>query len=252
MFSMEQKFDTSFIPKQSLQTDIAGGQRSYVRRRSVMGPGYFLTLFIFIMTCLVAGGLFFYTRIVINDIESNNAELERMNREFDSVLIEDFIRKDARLRHARSLLERHIAASSMFQVLESITLRTIAYEKLHYRLIDQAGNIEVNFTGVTRGRFEPVALQMDQFRDNPYFRSPTVTSLELGEQLTRFTGFVRVDRSLISYARALADNSVPTPPVVTTPAPTPVVPEAEEGLERVQADITLPEAPDSVIGGIQE
>ena len=251
---MEQKFDTSFIPKQSLQTDIAGGSKSYVRRRSVMGPGYFLTLFIFIMTCLVAGGLFFYTRIVINEIESNYAELNRMNSEFDAALIEDFLRKDARLRHARSILQRHVAVSSMFEVLEDITLRNVAYEKLHYRLIDQAGNIEVNFTGVTRGRFEPVALQMDQFLDNPYFRAPTVTSLELGEQFTRFTGFVRVDSGLISYARALAGGLTPAAPVAPAPAPTPTPAEpVEEGdLERVQADITLPEAPDSVVGGIQE
>lgn len=250
---MEQKFDTSFIPKQSLQTDIAGGQRSYVRRRSVMGPGYFLTLFIFITTCLVSGGLFFYTRIVINEIESNYAELERMNTEFDAELIEDFIRKDARLRHAQSLLQGHIAPSNIFQVLETITLRNIAYENLNYRLIDRAGNIEVNFTGVTRGRFEPVALQMDQFRDNPFFRAPTVTSLELGEQFTRFTGFVRVDSDLISYARALAEGIAPAAPVAPAPAPTPPAePETDDELERVQADISLPEAPDSVIGGIQE
>jgi hypothetical protein len=250
---MEQKFDTSFIPKQSLQTDIAGGSKSYVRRRSVMGPGYFLTLFIFIITCLVAGGLFFYTRIVVKDIEWNYDELNRLNSTFDAPLVEEFIRKDARLRHARSILRGHIATSNIFQVLEEITLRNIAYEKLHYRLIDQARNVEVSFTGVTRGRFEPVALQMDQFRDNPYFMSPTVTSLELGEQLTRFTGFVRVDNNLISYARSLVNDPTPTPPAVTTPVITPPpAQEQSEDMERVQGDITLPEAPDSVVGGIQE
>ncbi len=252
---MEQKFDTSFIPKQSLQTDITGGQKSYVRRRSVMGPGYFLTLFIFIVTCLIAGGLFFYTRIVVNDITFNNDRLTTLNSEFDANLIETFIRRDARMRHARALLEGHIATSNMFRVIEAITLQNVAYETLHYRVVDQAGNSEVSFTGITRGRFEPIALQMDQFRDSQYFNSPTVTSVELGEQLTRFTGFVRASADLVSYPRVLRTDPTPPAPAVT-PAPVapepPQEPEEEEDIERVQADITLPQAQDSVIGGIQD
>jgi len=208
---MEQQFNTSFIPKQALQADVtAGGPRSYVKRRGVMGPGYFLSLLVFIIALLVAIGLFVYTKVMVAAIDEQVLQLEEQQHRFQTDSIDELIRADARLAHARTLLQNHIAVSQLFQELEANTLRDVALEQFQYQGADPA-NVMITLSAVARG-FVPVAQQLDQYRAHNKIRNSALVEIQRSDaQLNDFTLTASIDPQMVRYdaSRTAVESTQP-------------------------------------------
>lgn len=178
---MEQKFNTSFIPKQSLQadTDASASKDRYVSRRTVNGPGFYLTLFILLMSIVVSFGIFGFTIVVEKGIDERIKNLEDTKALFSEANIEMLLRAESHINNAKSTLMGHIAVSGLFEELEDVTLKRVQYMEFLYAGLPGAMS---NFTvsGFSEN-FQDMALQTTQYRVSEFLDDPIVRELERTE-----------------------------------------------------------------------
>ncbi len=222
---MEPKFNTSFIPKKSLQQDVSGTTPGrFVNRRTTHGPGYYGTLLLLVVAIIASGVVFAYTKVVETDATSKLADIDRLRAAFKEEDIAALERMDARLRYGKQLVHDHVAVSELLDLLETLTLKKVRYTQLAYtaRAIDTNNNVRTNskmpsagsmtLTGVTND-LPSVALQTDQYRSSDSLTEPAVTTITLGQADARNTDIgpdqlafivqMNVDPSLVSYSEAL-------------------------------------------------
>lgn len=204
---MEPKFNTSFIPKKSLQ-DVGGNTSGrYVGRRDVYGPGFFLSLLLFIVAVVSTIGLFAYSKITEKSIEEKVTLLEGKKAVFNSEDIVALIRTDTQIESAHKLVREHVALSELFNHLEKITLKRVQYTGLQYAgfpnetgLVTLAGNAK---------NFQDVALQTEQYRIDDNLQNPIVRELERTETGdVDFSIDVLTSIGLLSFASMLERGSV--------------------------------------------
>jgi hypothetical protein len=218
---MEPKFSTSFIPKKSLQADVSGTvPGKYVNRRTVHGPGYFLSFLIFIIAVVCSVGIFGYTKVVEGRIQEKLLELDRARAAYKPETIDELLRVDARLRNAQSLIAGHIALTPLLTTLENLTLTNIKYTVL---MFERGGEGDaglpptVQLTGVA-DTMPPVALLIDEYRKNPLLIDPKITALSLDaiENIVTFGVSAVLDPTIFSFTQAIKGGVV-----IPTPTPTP-------------------------------
>lgn len=210
---MEPKVQTSFIPKKSLAESAAP------RRRGV-SIFMLLGVAVFLITVLLAGGVFLYERFLKGSIENKDASLQKARAAFEPALIEDLKRMSARMSLARDVLNNHLAPSAIFTLLEEATLRSVRFRTFTYTLV--GGKASIAMHGEARS-FGDVAIQSDTFANTRRLRDSIFSNLNLdssGNITFNFTG--TTDPSLILYRnQALASAPPPAPAPIPTPAPSP-------------------------------
>jgi hypothetical protein len=235
---MEPKYNTSFIPKKFLGGNVGGsaGGTQFVQRRHVMGPGYYLSVLIFVIALIVSGGVFAYVKITQQNIEKLQTALELSTQSINVNEVESYIRLNKRLTNANTIVNKHVAVSEVFALLEERTLRDIRYGALDYTMEGDGSAISMTVSGEAPD-FQQVALQAKQFQSAELLKTPTVTNLAYGNDgekgLVEFTIQVGIDPRLVSFGSALQRTSrnqprtqasptpTPTPTPEPTPAPTP-------------------------------
>ncbi len=203
---MEPKFNTSFIPKKSLQADVTGSKSSkYVGRRTVHGPGFYLMLLIFTITSIVSIGIFGYTKIVIRDIEGKINKMEEQKAAFDIDSVNMLTQFDLRVRSAKKLLMSHIAVSELFELLENITLKKVQYTELSYSgMPNETPSITISGDS---NNFQNVALQTAEYRKNQSLLEPVVNSLEKKDTgYIHFSVDMTADERLTSFSSSLENK----------------------------------------------
>lgn len=229
---MEPKFNTTFIPKKSLQADVSGVSGSggkFVGRREVRGPGFYLMLMIFIVSVIASLGIFGYIKIVENSIQEKIKKLSDQKNEFDEETVALLIRADSHISNAKKVLNGHMAVSGLFGLLEQITLKRVQYTELEYEALPNE-NALMTISGTAKN-FQDVALQVEQFRLSDTLDMPIVKKLERKENNTiTFSVEVSALSSLVSFTSAIQNNRInATPaPVAVEPVDVPVAEEVTE------------------------
>ncbi len=209
---MEPKFNTSFIPKKSLKADVVGGyagENSYVKRRTVRGPGFFLVLLIFIATVSASIGMFVLIKSVESNIQTKTKTLNSQKDLFNKDDIDMLVETQTHLNSAEKILENHVAVTQLFDLLEDITLKNVQYTELEYE--DKEGKNIVTITGVANG-FREVALQTSEYRTksklNNGLRNPILKEIERNheDKSVNFTVEVLVDKILVSFSDAIKNG----------------------------------------------
>lgn len=190
----EQQFRTSFIPKKPAAP--------ITRRR---GPSVSIFMLIGVLAFLTASalavGVFFYREYIQSNIVAKAEALEKAREAFDEPLIRELQRLDARIDSANDILDRHIALSAFFDVLEATTLKTVQFRTFSFRRSD--GGLSITMEGVARS-FSSVALQSDLFGANRSLQGPLFSNLNIdAEGNATFSFQATLDPSLVSY-RAFA------------------------------------------------
>ncbi|KKS28535.1 MAG: hypothetical protein UV60_C0027G0007 [Parcubacteria group bacterium GW2011_GWA2_43_11] len=237
---MEPKFNTSFIPKKSLQADVSGAataKNRFVRRRDVHGPGYYLMFMVFLTSVVVSLGVFGYTKIVESNIQEKIARLERQKEAFDEETVAMLARADTHITNAKKILKEHIAVSELFTLLETITLIRVQYTEFEYTGEPNQTAL-ATISGLSKN-FQDVALQTEQYRLHPSLHKPVVRELErLEDNAVSFSIDVTADTGLISFSSALKNMSQQ----VVVPTPTPAV----ESTTTLEVDASLSSAPSTI------
>lgn len=117
---------TSFVP----QSDVNRREQGSVFVNVFGFIGYGL----FVLTFLLAAGVFGYGRILNSTLASKNTELDKIESSIDPATVEGFVRLRDRLNSASSLLDNHIALSGFFSALETILPTPIRFTSLDLSL----------------------------------------------------------------------------------------------------------------------
>jgi len=190
----------TFIPKKpSVSID--------PERKSV---GFFslIALIIFIGTLVGAGGVFFYKYTLEKDIVSLKNELEEQKAKFDPNFIKVMVKFNARIEVAKSILNKHVAVSSVFENLQRETLQSVQFQSFTFNGTSLAGKntVKVNLKGIAAG-YESLAAQSEVMNKSRYVKNPVFSSFNLNEQgRVNFVLDANLDAVLIDYRKRLSGD----------------------------------------------
>ncbi len=145
---------TSFIPKKSLTPAPTGISRE--------GMSLFMigALLFFVLAVASSVGVFLYQNILKSQIESRMADLERTKGAFEPSVIQELRRLDKRIEVAKILLDRHIAASTLFDTLQRSTVQSLRFEAMTLSSANEKGDLSVLIKGQAKS-YASVAYQSD-------------------------------------------------------------------------------------------
>lgn len=169
---MEQNFQTSFIPKKPIVES-----ETTTRTPPRMGLFTIISIFLFIISAVVAGGFYLYEKKLAQDILKLDQDQTKSNERFEESKKNELALFDKRLQVANSLLNKHIAVSPIFETLSKVTLKSIRYTKFSYENdVEKNGLIKIKLSGVTK-LYMDIALQADVFNSEKNFIDPVFLNM---------------------------------------------------------------------------
>jgi len=144
-----------------------------------------LSLILFIASAVLAVGVFLYVQYMQASSASKLEQLNRAKAAFEPALIAELTRLDDRMRAADEVLGKHVAPSSLFHLLEQLTLQTVAFSTL-----DLAAQNSTEITLTMQGAAQSmnsIALQADLLSKSGVITNPIFSNIN------RVLGGVRFD-----------------------------------------------------------
>lgn len=195
---MESKIKSSFIPQD------AGKQ---ARPKPSIGDGSDLLMLgaiILLMASLtLAGGVFLYSKYLGNSIAVKQSSIDRARAAIEPALIEELSRLDIRMRSSDALLGRHVSMSTVFSLLEQITLQSIELTELG---IISSGSeaVKIVLKGAAKS-VNSIALQSDLYGKSGIITSPIFSDINRKSNgLTQFRVDALLNLNAIRYRNLIA------------------------------------------------
>ncbi|MEK7177032.1 MAG: hypothetical protein AAB719_01950 [Patescibacteria group bacterium] len=194
---MEPKFQSSFIPKgpigPSANTQVA---REGGKSRSILS---YVSMIVFVLSVLLAGGVFGYKYYLKYSIENMGTALEEARANLEPETISELTRLNSRLVSTRDLVLTHRAITPLFEFIEMSTPKTVRFNTFSFTATD--AGVELSMGGEARG-YSALALAADIFNKSEAFKNPVFSNLSLnlkGDVVFSFKA--TVDPSLVLYSR---------------------------------------------------
>lgn len=202
---METKFQTSFIPKTTLEPVASGGKKP-------LGLFAFLSTIIFFISAVVAAGAFGVDKYMESKKASMKEDLERNIKAFEPQTIDQYVRLNNRINAAKELLGKHVAISYIFDFLEEQTLQSVGFTDFKYN-VGADGGAALSLNGSARS-YNAVAYQSIILGKERALKNPIFSNLDLdnaGNVVFNFTtdvdpGFIAYTRKASQAARASLDE----------------------------------------------
>ena len=209
---MDQNFQTSFIPKKPMIEERVVSSRP-------IGLLTIGSIFVFFTVVVATGGLYFYNGVLAKNITDMQSNLKLAQNSFEPSKIVQLQSLDRRLNASNDILSKHIAISPIFNELQSITIKTVSYNKFSYSYDGAAGSkIAVQMSGIAIG-YTSVALEENLFSQDKNLIDPVFSNLSLDDKgNVTFDLNFSVDPNFINYEKVL--QTTPTAATVTTPTTT--------------------------------
>ncbi|HVU06662.1 MAG TPA: hypothetical protein VHE10_02645 [Candidatus Paceibacterota bacterium] len=205
---MDPQFRTSFIPKKPI---VAAPTRS----SSSIGLFSLLATVLFIVTVAVSGGIFFYQKLLNQQIDTDKASLDRARGAFEPDIINQIIRLDSRIETGKKLLASHLAVTPFFDFLGGVTLKSVRFKDFNFSYISP-DKIVVLMKGQATS-YAAVALESDLLNAQKKLSSTIISDLALDPQGTvSFSVSTVLDPSLVSFSSIASAQPVQTAPADAT------------------------------------
>lgn len=159
---MENTPRSSFIPKQA-----SGAKVNVKRRKNRVNLFSLLATVILVGTVVLASGTFFYKDYITSRLEQQKNALAAERDRFNESDIASVRELDRRIKAAEYRLDRHLAASRIFDALELNTKRSVQFQSFALER-RPSGDLTLLMNGVTR-EFKTVALQAEQLAGDDIF-----------------------------------------------------------------------------------
>ncbi len=221
---------TSFIPKKPL---VEGAPV----RRAHMGIMWFVALLLFVASIVAGGAAFAYQLSLQSAIKSESDSLARAQAAYDPSVINSIIRLDDRITQSKILLQKHLAPSSIFSMLESSTLQNVRFTNFSYS-INPDGTAALALSGEALD-FASVALQSDAFGQDRDLKDILFSDINIdpatGHIVFKMTGTVASSFLLYRNSASMAQGSAagaaaPSPaPAASVQAPAAAAPSSSAG-----------------------
>lgn len=194
---METKFQTSFIPKKPITTQVA------VRTSSPISVFFLVGVVLFIGALAGAGGIIVWQQQLDAKQESLKAEVEKQKKQFDSDFLGVLKQKTNKISSAKELLNNHLSVSDVFNMIGAITVENVRYK--NFKMIyDPKGNkpVDIAMSGEAKN-YETIAYQADVLADNKYLHNAYLASPQLqANGYVNFSLTGTVDPADIKYVNA--------------------------------------------------
>jgi len=197
---MESKIKSSFIPDKMPNTPKSTGTSSGA------GASLFLVLaiIVFAVTASMAAGVYLYQKLLTTDAVTKRETLQRERKLLEPSTIKMLVSLDDQLKAADDVLLRHIAPSVLFDILEKLTLKSIVFNKLEYK-IGKTGNIELALSGKALN-VNGVALQSEIFGKNRVIINPIFSNLNLVQDGVEFDVTASIDMAAMRYVSTIEET----------------------------------------------
>jgi len=165
---------TSFIPK----GQIVDSFQTENKKTGKIGLLLLISIIIFIVSLILAGGVFLLGQYKTKTIQNKIASLERAKGSFEPALIEQLSKLDTRINSAEKVLDNHVSVSLFLKLIEKLTLKTVRFNEFEFT--DKGnGSFFVTMRGEAKN-YSSVALQSDMFSGNKYIQEPIFSGFKLG------------------------------------------------------------------------
>lgn len=201
---MEQNFQTSFIPKKPIIEERTAAPRPV---------SFFnvIAIFIFFTMLVTSVGVYFYQNYLVGQITTMDTSLNSAKGRFEPAAIVQLQTLDKRLSAAKEVLAKHIAISPIFQLLQTVTMKTVRYTSFSYTFVtDKSNKINIKMSGGAVG-YRSIALQSDLFTKRKEIIDPIFSNLALDDKgNVLFDLDFSIDSSLIDY-KTMLQRSIDQP-----------------------------------------
>jgi len=214
---MESKFQTSFIPKKSL--DEEGG----VKIKTPINILFVSSVIIMLFAVGISSGVFFYQKQIEDSIASKKADLSNNQKILDDPAVQSIARVDSKLKIAVNLLNNHTAVSSLFTILQGSTLKNVRFTDFSFSYLSPT-KVTISMKGQATS-FEVVAKQTEAFatstltRDS--FKDSLFSDLNLDDKgNVNFSFLTSIDPKVVLYRNNFATSTVVKSVATSTPVNT--------------------------------
>ncbi|HLP86812.1 MAG TPA: hypothetical protein VK153_02985 [Candidatus Paceibacterota bacterium] len=210
---MENSFQTSFIPKKPVTS--AGPDKEPKSLFSI------ISIFLFIFSILLSGGLFLYKIYLTGQQETLSSTLLKTRESFEKDTIDELELFNKRTEATKTILSKHIVLSPLFSLLGEITIPSVQYTKFEHQTNEKGFYVEIE--GIARD-YRSIALQADMFNTQKgrYFKNVLFSNLmkDKSNNIT-FNLKFNVDPAILSYENSIkAEDAKPVEVPSTTTIPT--------------------------------
>jgi len=201
---LESKIKSSFIPDKMPAAPSRSSRRS---RPASEGANIFvvIAIIVFAVSMALAAGVFLYDKYVITSSEAKSEQLQRERKLLEPATVRELMRLDNRLSAASAILGEHIAPSTLFTILERLTLKSVYFKDLEFSL-DESDGITIRMQGNAR-TVNGVALQADIFAKSRVIINPIFSNLDIVDDGVDFEVTATIPKTSLQYAQVKAFNN---------------------------------------------
>ncbi len=205
---MDTKPQSSFIPKKPSESGA-------LSRSGGLFP--FLADMLFVVALLASVAVFAYDKYLSSEIAKMDVDLSAARTAIQPELINQLVRSDKRIISANTLVDSHVTISSLFELLQSITLQNLQFTSFSFGS-GEGGSLSITMKGEAR-TYATVALQAKIFNDNENFINPQFSNLDLNDKGDVVFAFKsQINPKIISYVEKLrAGAPIPAQAPVALP-----------------------------------
>jgi hypothetical protein len=156
-----------------------------------------LGLILFIASGVLAVGVFLYVQFLNTTAASKLDQLNRAKAAFEPALIAELTRLDDRMRAADEVLSIHVAPSALFNVLQQLTLQTVAFSSLDFSA-QNSSDMTLAMQGIAQS-VNSIALEADLLSKSGVITSPIFSNMNRTPQGVRFDFTSGINPSGLRY-----------------------------------------------------
>ncbi|OHA94108.1 MAG: hypothetical protein A3E02_01215 [Candidatus Zambryskibacteria bacterium RIFCSPHIGHO2_12_FULL_38_34] len=188
---MAPNFQSSFIPKNPTT------ERVFQKKKT--GMVGVLVVSLFVISIIASIGLFIYSGIVKNDIQSLGSQIIEAEKNADKESINQMSQFSNKLSAVKIIVNRHRVISNFLNAFASSVVNTVQFTSFNYGNLT-GSELAVNLKGKATG-YSSIALQEDVFSHNKNFKSMTFSNLTLAEGgMVSFDLEILVDPQIATYS----------------------------------------------------
>lgn len=190
---------TSFVPHTS-----AAAERRY--KVDFIGVFGFISYAIFVVSLVLAVGVFLYGQVLSGQLDTRNQELKAERDKIDEKIAQNFVRLDDRLTEGKVLLDNHIALSNLFKKLNVILPLNVRFSSL--QITDNTGSqVALTGSGVAK-TFNALAYASAKFAEDVSIKNAIFSRITVNkDNSVSFALSATVDRELVLFSGEVVDDA---------------------------------------------
>lgn len=161
---------TTFIPKTPASTTTAAPPKT-------VNIFVLITSLVFIFSLIAAGGAYFYRAVLTRNIEELSRSVTRAEEIVSPALVGRLNAYDKRSRAVKTLLDKHIVLSPVFDLLEALAISSVRFSDFEYSL-GREGNAKLVLSGEAKS-YSALAAQSNLLGKSEYIKEPIFSNFAL-------------------------------------------------------------------------